>query len=539
MTPRILGPDGRPIRRRDLDRPIATAQLTGVRQAWNVDDVAGGITPERLAALLGAADQGDARAYLTLAEQMEEREPHYRSVMGTRKRAVLRLPLNVVAASDNPADQALADEVGALARGRSIRALMGHLLDALGKGYAVTEIRWDTRRNPWAPRPGIDPHGRPLAAYAWIDPRWFCYDRDTGRELRLLDAADPTNGLRLPPYRFIVHQPALKSGLQIRAGLARVVAVAYMAKSYTLKDWLAFAEVYGLPLRLGKYGNEANEDDIQTLVTAVANIGTDAAAVVPESMSMEFVETSTSASGDLFERLADWTDRQVSKAVLGQSASSDGTAGKLGNENLQGDVRDDVRDADAEELEETLNRDLVAAYLALNHGQVDEPPEIQLRAAEPEDTQSLSSALAALVPLGLRVKAEEVRGKLGLAAPEGDDEVLGATPPPPDVPPTGAALNRRHAGHCPHCAHAHNREGDPPDALDDIEAEALGDWQQQMDPVVGPIRELAAQADDYNDFLAALGGVIEKMQPGALAKALAEATLKARGMGDATDKISD
>ena len=36
----------------------------------------------------------------------------------------------------------------------------------------------------------------------------------------------------------------------------------YLFKNYDLKDWVSFAEVYGLPLRLGKYApgaSEANE----------------------------------------------------------------------------------------------------------------------------------------------------------------------------------------------------------------------------------------------------------------------------------------
>ena len=27
----------------------------------------------------------------------------------------------------------------------------------------------------------------------------------------------------------------------------------YLLKNYHLKDWVSFAEIYGLPLRLGKY----------------------------------------------------------------------------------------------------------------------------------------------------------------------------------------------------------------------------------------------------------------------------------------------
>ncbi len=284
-----------------LARPLALPTLTGVRQAWDAESVASGLTPENLAALLTQADLGDARAYLRLAMEMEQREAHYRSVLSTRKRAVTRLPVTVEAASDAPAEVAIADEIRALTRAPGFRGLLADALDGLGKGYAVLEICWDTSRSPWVPRDRLDPRAGAIKAYRWLDPRWFCYDRASGRELRLRDDSNPIDGVPLPPYRYLVHEPELLSGHPLGRGLARVACVAYLAKSYSLRDWLAFAEIYGMPLRLGKYGPSANEEDIATLVSAVANLGSDAAAVIPDSMLVEFIQAAQAgASGEDF-----------------------------------------------------------------------------------------------------------------------------------------------------------------------------------------------------------------------------------------------
>ena len=138
------------------------------------------------------------------------------------------------------------------------------------------------------------------------------FDRITGHERRVLDEEDMLDGVALKPYKFIKHIPQIKMGLPIRAGLARLVAVSYMCKSYALTDWMAFAEVFGMPIRVGKYGNNATEDDIQTLVSAVANIGSDAAAAIPDSMRIEFIESAKSTGGDtLFQNLAEWLDKQT------------------------------------------------------------------------------------------------------------------------------------------------------------------------------------------------------------------------------------
>lgn len=431
---------GRKIQPKELVREIAAPSLAGIRSIWN-QSVVSGLTPQRLAGLLSAAADGDHNEYLALAEEMEERDLHYGSELAKRKLAVSRLPLSVESYSDDEHDLKLADAVRDLIRKPGFRGLLKDQLDALGKGYAVAEIIWDKSGSTWTP-----------ARYAYRDPRFFQFDRVSHSELRLRDEMGGVDGLPLEPYKFIVHTPKIKSGLPIRGGLARVAAWAFMCKGYTVKDWLAFAEVFGMPLRLGKYRNGATPADISVLKTAVANLGSDAAAVFPESMQVELVEAAKgSGANSFFKLLAEYLDDQVSKGVLGQTASSSGTPGKLGNDTLQSDVRDDIRDDDAEQLEDTLNRDLVRAFIDLNYGPQQNYPTIALRAAKAEDITALVNSLKELVPLGMQVEQSVVRDRLGLPDPDQGakpEDLLGvgqaAAAPMP-------ALNREQSCSCPSC----------------------------------------------------------------------------------------
>lgn len=424
---------GRPIKKKELTREQAAPAMAGVRTVWN-DTVAGGLTPQRLTTLLMTAGEGDHHAYLTLAEEMEERDLHYAAELAKRKLAVSSLPITVESASDRDKDKEIADAVRTLLSRSNTRSLLKDLMDAIGKGYAVVEIMWDTSAGD---------HWRPQL-YKWRDPRFFQFDQVTMHELRLRDEQDLLNGIPLAPYKFVRHLPRSKSGIPIRGGIARLAAWAYMCKGYTLKDWMAFAEVFGMPMRLGKYGATAKEDEISILKMAVANLGSDAAAVFPDSMQVELIEAGNKGgSSDFFERLAKYLDDQVSIGILGQVASSQGTPGRLGDDKLQAEVRDDYRDDDAALLAETLNRDLVRAYVDLNYGPQELYPEIHLRAAQPEDTTALVNALEKLVPLGLKVEQSVVRDKLGLPDPDPqakDEDLLQA--PQVGYPPLSAELNR-------------------------------------------------------------------------------------------------
>ncbi|GAB6191143.1 DUF935 domain-containing protein [Desulfocastanea catecholica] len=420
---------GNPVQSKQLDKELAAPTLSGIRTVWD-NAVTGGLTPYRLAALLQGAAQGDAGDYLTLAEEMEERDLHYRCEIGKRRLAVASLPVVVEAATDEDHDVQLADEVRSLVRRPGFRGLLKDLLDALGKGYSVSEIIWQ-RGAKWQP-----------VAYQWRDPRFFVFDRESRRKIRLLDEQNMAEGIELKPYKFIVHLPHLKTGLPIRGGIARVAAWSYLCKNYMIKDWLAFAEVFGMPLRLGRYPSGAQQEDIKILKMAVANLGSDAAAVIPESMMIEFVEGGKSTGGDtLFMRLADWLDAQISRGILGQTATTQGTPGKLGGDEAQSQVRDDIRDDDAVQLAETINRDLIIPFIDLNFGPQENYPQLLLRAIENDDLTLLTTALEKLVPLGLKVEQSVVRDKLGLPDPDlqaktedllqPPNQMTGAMPPAP------------------------------------------------------------------------------------------------------------
>ena len=279
-APPLYGPDGRPLLRRGLLREHARLSLVSVRQPWMLDAIAPELTPARLAAVIRDADAGETREMYTLALEMEERAPRYGSVLGVRHRAALGVEPTVEAASDERADTELADEVRELARAPAFRRLLAQCLRGLGPGFSAVEILWDRsgpRRTP--------------AGNAWRNPRWFRWGREDAHQLRLLSDEAPAEGEPLAYGKWVVHAPSLRPGIPARGGLARPVAALFCLASWGLADWAGWLEAYGRPIRLGKYGPSASEDDIAILHRAVAGIGSDAAATIPESMALELVES--------------------------------------------------------------------------------------------------------------------------------------------------------------------------------------------------------------------------------------------------------
>ncbi|CAM3975136.1 DUF935 domain-containing protein [Phaeobacter inhibens] len=522
MTPRLLDAYGRPIKLQSLTQRVPEPGITSIRNAW-APSVALGLTPQRLSRILLAANEGNIQDYLVLAEEMEERDQHYGSVLGIRKRAISGVDPVVTPASGDAQDEKIADAVREnIAEHDGFSDLVEDMLDALGKGFSQTEIIWERSKTEWS-----------IKEFLHHDPRFFTVDRETGRKIRMLDERDMIDGVELEPFKWISHKAKLKSGLPIRGGLARLVSFGWMCKAYTVKDWMAFVETYGLPLRLGKYGPSATPDDVEVLFQAVANIGTDAAAVIPEAMKIEFVQAmSGSASAEVFESLARWVDEQTSKAVLGQTMTSD-NGSSMAQAEVHNDVRHDVAKADAKSVTTTLNRDLVKPYVDLHFGVQKRYPRLVITIDEIEDVDMILRHTAEMVDRGVRVRQSEVRGKLGYSEPDAGDEILtpsraksNAADAKPPAPPTETAANR---------SETPTGASNPYAPLDDLEAELAEDWEAIMGPVVAPVLELLETATSYEDALATLADAFPKMDTRPLLDSLVKSAVKSRALGDISD----
>jgi phage gp29-like protein len=63
----------------------------------------------------------------------------------------------------------------------------------------------------------------------------------------------PISGIDPPPFECVYHRCRARSGYDTWAGIMRVWAWMYLFKNYAVKDWGSFAEVYGMPLKVGKF----------------------------------------------------------------------------------------------------------------------------------------------------------------------------------------------------------------------------------------------------------------------------------------------
>lgn len=507
----LLGPDGRPIQTRTLTEEVATATVQGVRPIV-ADHPAKGLTPSGLAQILEESETGDPRRWFALSEDIEERDPHYRAVLATRTAAVTGEEIRVEPASEDAADEAAADLVRDWLDRDTLREELDSLLDAIAKGFAIAEIRWDTSGGRWWP---VD---------IWAKPqRWFVVDPTDGWSLRL--RTDDPDGAELPPWKFVIHRAGRRTGSAIRAGTSRTAAWYYLFKTFSLKDWLAYSESYGHPARIGRVPAGATQVEIETMARAISSIAANYSAVLPAGMDLEFLEAQRFGSQALYENLATFCDRQLSKLVLGQTTTTDAVSGGHAVSREHEKVRQDIAEADRAALAVTLNRQVVRPLIDANLGARERYPRIVIGPPDATDFDRLMVAVEKAVPLGFQVGQTQLREAIGIEAPAENDELL-APPAAPGLFSSRQVSNRQvsnrqvsnglvstgphHPGETASIT-LHSVE-DPIDNVDHLVADLLADWEDTTAPLLDPVRDLVARAggleevrDGLVDLLAAPG----------------------------------
>ena len=404
-------------------REVAVAQVTDKYSEYPSE----GLTPRKLAEIFKDADAGDVSRQAELFEEMEEKDPHLFSQLQTRKNAVTGLDYEIIPFdSDDPRDKEIAEFVEEQINGiEGLEDVMLDLLDAIGKGFAVSEIMWTYD-----------------GAHVVVDTiksrhqkRFFWDSLDDSFKVR---TAEEPAGVLLPVNKFILHKYKARSGHPSRAGVLRVCAWMYLFKNYTLKDWVGFCEVYGMPIRLGKYQPGASREDKRALMTALRQIGSDAAGIFPDGTTIEFINTEKSSSTDLYERLARYCDEQISKAILGQTLTSDSGGGSYAQSKTHNDVRHDLTVADCKALAATLRRDLIRPLVLYNFGEDKRIPYLRFDAEESEDLTQTAQVIATLIEkTGVQIPTSYIYKKFSIPKPEGDEEIAQPRPQTPAMSPFG------------------------------------------------------------------------------------------------------
>ncbi|CAM4176194.1 DUF935 domain-containing protein [Pseudoalteromonas byunsanensis] len=392
-----------------------------------------GLTPAKLASLLKEAQEGNLAAIADLAKDIEDKDGHISCELGKRRRAVLGFEWNIKPPRNaTPEEQRDADMlVEVLEDATWFTDFKFDLTDAMLKGFCANELQWDYIEKQQL-----------ITGYTFRDQNLFKTHPDNYNQLVLNDSSD--EGEALNPFGWALHIHKSKSGYVHRAGLLSVLAWPFLFKNYSVRDLAEFLEIYGLPVRVGKYPSGASDAEKATLLRAVMAIGHNAGGIIPRGMEIDF-QSAANGQADPFESMIRWCELTQSKAILGGTLTSqaDGKTSTNALGNVHQDVKEDITLSDLHQLEQTINRDVIYPMYALNGKSYKgnrRLPRFEFDTSTSDEMRDLAYPLRSLVSLGMQIPQSWVHERLNIPKPSEGEGVL-TVPVEDQKGTTPAALN--------------------------------------------------------------------------------------------------
>ena len=339
-------------------------------------------------------------------------DPHVFACTQSRKAGVLSLDWEINRGLDKDQN---AEDVENLLKKLDIQKLMSDILDATQFGFQPLEIMWKRDKSG---------HIMPEKVIA-KPPEWFCFDDDNNLKFR---TKENYYGEIVPNKKFLLAQnnPSYNNPYGERT-LSRVFWNVTFKKG-GLKFWVVFTEKYGMPHLIGKHPRGSTKEETNSLADMLEDMVQDAIAVIPDDSSIEIQEASKSSSAEIYEKLIDKMNTEISKAILGQTLTTEiGSTGSYAASNTHMQVRQDIIDSDKKLVEGVINQ-LIQWIYEINFANA-EVPVFELY--EPEDVDlTLAQRDKILSDTGVKFTKEYFIKNYGLEEEDFDirEDIIPASP---------------------------------------------------------------------------------------------------------------
>ena len=183
-------------------------------------------------------------------------------------------------------------------------------------------------------------------------------------------------------------------------GLAHYCYWPVFFKRNNIKFWLVFLEKFGLPTAVakmpaGQYGDVTLRNRVRAAMQAMAS---ETGVILPEGTEFTFLDAARSGTQD-YDTMRAAMDAALAKVIIGQTASTQGTPGRLGNDELQGEVKADLVKADADLVCGSFNRTVVRWLTEWNFPGA-KPPRVWRVVDPPEDLDAIAARDIQISTLG-------------------------------------------------------------------------------------------------------------------------------------------
>lgn len=349
-------------------------------------------------------------AWFDLYQELE-RDPHVASVMASAKLNVAGMRWDIIPYQSPVEKKPSARNVAIAHFVRQAFEGVGcmpqhlyNLMDALGKGFAVSEIVYK-----------IDSSAVTIDKILNRPQRRFQFDA-VDRSLRLRDIQRPYFGAPLPARKFIVHRISAEWDNPFGDALDQSLYWMWLFKKTAIKFWLQHLNVGASSIPIVQHPQNAGATVKAEALAIAETIRNGAFGRIPDNFKIMWAEAQNSSqNAQVYENFVRTCNDEMSKCVNGQTLTTEASApGGAGSRSvadvhqLAQTARDVYR---CHTLEATLNTQVVRWIVDFNFANVEGYPQFRFDLEDPGDLESDARIVKTLTDAGFAFDAVELSEK--------------------------------------------------------------------------------------------------------------------------------
>ncbi len=337
-------------------------------------------------------------------------DPHLTATILQRKMQVLQMGWEVECS-----DEQLRLEGIEIMRNIPLQVVGSQILDCVLYGFNVCEIIWSryTLKN------GATPNKARIVPKEIIakPQEWFAFDKDN--ELRIIKGAllNGTKLIEVPKYKFILsrHQPTFDNpyGEKILQKCYWPVKL----KQSTIESWVDLIDKFGVPYLIGVVSDTATESEKEAVIDNLLEMIDSNVITRGTSEQIEIKEQASYDIGQLFEKMSEFQNKEISKAVLSVTLTIDvGNSGSYKASDVHRSMLEYIGISDKKIVESALNT-MFDYYTELNYGKDCEKIRVKLSKKE-QITEETAQRDKMLTDIGVKFSKEYFMKKYNLGENE-------------------------------------------------------------------------------------------------------------------------
>lgn len=392
-------------------------------------------------------------------------------------------------------------------------------MDALLIGMSVAEVIWTIRDGLLVPERIMSRRQR---RFVYKD-----VEENQPPQLRLITRERMTDGVALPPRKFIVHRIGAGDDNPYGQGLGLQLFWAVFFKRCTVVAWNKLNDRFGTPTAWGKYRDGAVAEEIGTLFSALKAMSSDAVVMTPASAEVKLLEAAMSGNITSHKELSMFMDNWIAGVLIGENGSENSGGALAAASTERRDILMDLVQADADLLSDTLNETLLKWICEFNGL---EPCQVSRQVREEKDQKAVAETFEAISRLNYEPSEELIKETFG------NGWNKRTTPLQPSYSPYGSysGLNGLTA------SFAEAQRRDDVELIDkqvqDMDAE---DMQDIMAGIMQPMLDAINSSNDYEEALAALQNQFPKVDSTQLEAMLAQFMFGSQLLGRGVDSKAE